>query len=604
MKIFNILKKSSVITLIFILSFSTGSFAKHFTVPKVIIYCRLSSDGTMHISESRTYSFSGSFSYAYRTFPNDERVSFENFSVWEDSLQYILSDTREPGTFMIIRRNSGKEVRWFYRAENQAKTFKINYEVKNGVKRYSDSAVLYYQFISDTWDKKTGEVTVVIEPPEQIPAEQVALWLHGPLHAQSKINSNGVIVGTCSNLPAYTYLEFRVIYPPDIFKDAAIIEKNVKDSIFKEEADWADQANKKRIENRIRLEKQAQRTKNGTMLMVFVSLLIIAFWHNQHTKYGKKPRIPVQPEIESQLPEGITPALASYLLYSRQVYASAVPATMFDLAGRGILKLEEMPEERGFFKKLSVKNFEWILDREKYEKLKPDMEDYEKTLIEFLFTDLAKDRDRLSTKTISKSRSKFMKFFRDWTKLVKKHGQEKNWFDKKSIRAAYRSMIGSGILFLFIIPAAIYCNICALVITFSSITVFILSLLIMHRTHEGEIIFRKLKGLKKYLMKYHFKSKSVDTLNQNIENYVVYGAIFGLGKKHYTELINAVSPDNFHRAVPWYIYGAHSRPSELASSFSQMITTTTSVMSSATGTGGGASGGGGGGVSAGGGGAG
>jgi len=584
--------------------FSQTLYAKYYSIPEVAIHCRLSSDGTMYVSEERTYSFSGSFSYAFRVFPKDSRVEFVDFKISEGSSPYLLSNDKKPGTYMIIKRNSETEVRWFYSARNEKRTFVISYVVKNGIKRYNDAAVLYFQFISDTWDKKTGRAIVVIEPPEGVSPERVKHWMHGPLHAVSEITDTGTILGRCTNLPAYTYLEFRVLYPPELFESIPVINKSVADSIMEEESAWVKQSNELRERIIKKRQVQKERMKRGMWAVIIISVFGFGYWWDSYNKYGRRPKISGIPNISSEIPEGITPALASYLLNSRQIYGTALTATLFDCARKGILKLEEVEGSNKVFGRKFGKDVEWVLDRERFNELSSELKKYERDLIVFLFDTIAKGSDRVSLKTIGKSRSKFTKFFQKWRKIVKAEGEAMGWFDKNSIKAGYKSMAVSGVLFVLLFPAAFYCGICALVIGGASMIVFTLSLFIMHRTREGEEIAKKLLAVKKYLMKYHFREGTQDRLYREIESFIVYGTVFGITKKHYKELINTVSGESFSRYVPWYIMSSHSSASDIANSFSHVVTVTTTVMSSSSGSGGGASSGGGGGASAGGGGAG
>ncbi|MCD6117097.1 DUF2207 domain-containing protein [bacterium] len=595
-----------VVFLLIILSavFNGKIYAKYYSIPEVAINCRLESDGTMHISEERTYSFSGSFSYAFRIFPKDSRVEFTDFKVSEGSSPYLLSSGKKPGTYMIIRRNSGTEVRWFYSASNEMRTFVISYTVKNDVKRYNDTAVLYFKFISDTWDRKTDRAMIVIEPPEVVTPEKVKHWMHGPLNAVSEITDTGTILGRCSNLPAYTYLEFRILYPPELFKDIPVINKSVADSITDEEAVWSQKSNERRIMMLKELKEQRKRMKHGLWAVILISVLGLGYWWNSFNKYGRRHKISGIPEVASEIPEGINPALASYLLYSRQISGTALTATLFDCAKKGMLKLEEVEGRNRAFGRKSGKDVEWVLNRKKFNELSSGLKDYETELILFIFDTIGAGSDRVSLKTISKSRSKFMKFFRKWRKLVKKEGEAMGWFDMQSIKAGYKSMAVSGILLVLLFPAAFYCGICSLVLGGSSMTVFILSLFIMHRTREGEEITKKLLAVRKYLMKYHFRENAPDRLYNEIESFIVYGIVFGMTKKHYREMINIVHSESFPTYVPWYVMSSHSNPADIANSFSHVVAVTTTVMSSSTGAGGGASAGGGGGASAGGGGAG
>ena len=582
----------------------SNAFAKHYSFPNVEITCRLSSNGTMRVHEKRTYSFSGPFSYAFRDFPHDSRVRFTNISVREGSNEYYRADTKEPGTFTVVENNGRKEVRWFYSAEDESRTFEILYDVEGAIQRHTDAAVLYFKFISDTWNKGAGHITIVIEPPAAITPDNVRFWLHGPMHAYSDVNDNGVVFGTCTDLPPYTYLEFRVLYAPDLFSEAPLKSGEIRQAVFNEEAAWAVRTNNMRKELIRKKKLREERKKKGVWIAGLLSVLGLGYWFSQYRRYGGKPKVSYIPDVSSDIPMDITPALASYLLYSRQINAASIMGTLFDLADRGIITIEEKPLEGGFFKRLSGKEYTFTLNNEIYAGRKQALHEYERELVDFMFNTLAESSGTISTKELQKKQSKFTKFFQKWSKKIKALGKSMEWFDQASIKAAYRSMICSGILFLLMVPVALYCGRCAIMTGLTGTVVFILSLLIMHRTEKGESLAQQLLAVKKYLTRYHFHSIGQDRLYANINKFVVYGTVLGLQKKHYTALIQAVPGDQFTRAVPWFIHVPGTAPSDMAASFTGMITAASSTMSSASGTGGGASAGGGGGASAGGGGAG
>ncbi len=138
--------------------------------------------------------------------------------------------------------------------------------------------------------------------------------------------------------------------------------------------------------------------------------------------------------------------------------------------------------------------------------------------------------------------------------------------------------------------------------------VLLLSLLIPHRTAEGETRARHWKAVQKYLKTHEFRNTDRQSLLNQISQYLVYGVVLGLAAKYYKELAAYIPEGAQGTYVPWYVYHGHGTgefsPAAFGEAFSSMITTTTSTMSSASGSGGGASGGGGGGAGGGGGGAG
>ncbi len=591
--------------------------AKSYRITDVSIDAQLRPDGSMDVIESRTFDFSGSFSFVFRTLETQGRVTFQYFRVSENGKFFELSESGRPGTYRVTRSSGQIEVRWFFDANDESRTFDFHYRVLNAVERYEDAAVLYYQFISGEWDRTSRNVRLHVKPPESLLQSEINEWLHGPLWAESRIETDGSITAWCEHLPRHTYLEIRALYPPEKFPAAVRSSGLVRNRIMEEEARWAEEANQKREEAARKQANAAQRAalkekrqEQGKWIVIALGLIGIGFAWRNYRKYGQRPSLPPSVKYASDIPENIPPALVGYLLSSREIYGGALVSTMMDLARRGFINLREEQKEK---KKLfggtrTVTDYSWDLNREHWQAHHAELEVYENDLLEFIFEDLAGGRDSIDIKEIKKQQTKFTKFFRKWKKEVKKLGDEKSWFDKESNRGMYYSL-GIGIVMIILTAAAAYfVGVWSIALGVACITVFVLSFMTPHRTKEGEMLARHWKALKRYLLKYHYRSVDRTALLNRIDDYLVYGVVLGLGQKIFKELAAYIPVEDYQRYVPWYVYhgtgsGAFT-PDAFATAFSSMVATTTSSMSTASGTGGGASAGGGGGASSGGGGAG
>ena len=591
--------------------------AKSYRITGVTIDAQLQPDGSMDVIESRTFKFSGSFSFVFRTLTAQGRVTFQDFNVSENGSFYELSDSGRPGTYRITRPSGQIEVRWFFDANNESRTFDFHYRVLNAVARYEDAAVLYYQFISGEWDRVSQNVRLHVKPPGKFLQSQLNEWLHGPLWAESRIEVDGSITAWCEYLPSRTYLEIRALYPPEKFPGAANYAGTVRDRIMEEEARLAEDSNRmreeavrKREEAVRKMEAREQRQEQGKWIVIVLSALGLGFAWRNYRKYGQRSSLPPSVKYASDVPEKIPPALVGYLLSSREIYGGALVSTMMDLARRGFINLREDQEEK---KKLfggtrTVTNYTWDLNRKYWREHYTDLEVYEEDLLRFIFDDLAGGGDSIDIKEIKKKQTQFTKFFREWKKEVKKLGDSREWFDRESNRGMYYSLAIGIVMLILCGVAAYFIGIWAIVLGAASVAVFILSFLTPHRTKEGEMLARHWKALKRYLLKYNYRSMDKSALLNRIDDYLVYGIVLGLGQKIFKELAAYIPAEEYQRYVPWYVYhgigtGAFT-PDAFASAFSSMVATTTSSMSTASGVGGGASAGGGGGASSGGGGAG
>jgi uncharacterized membrane protein len=587
-----------------------GASAKSYQITDVHIDARLTPDGDMEVVEARTYSFDGSFSYAYQEIPAGGPVEFVDFKVSEGSREYRRSDSGEPGTYKVERSGSSVIITWYYRAKNERRTFDLSYRARGAVRRYNDVAVLYFKFIGEEWDRSQYNVGLSVRPPDGLLAGDVRHWLHGPLWASSKIDPDGTIAAQCEHLPRHTFLEIRAIYPLSAFEGAPVEAGSVREQIMAEEARWAQEANEKR---EMAIERAAERKKRGERgrnIAVGIGALGLALWWGIYKTFRNKPTVPRTLGMTSEIPDDTPPALVSYLLHSRRVGGAALVATLLDLGRRGIVNLrEERVEKKSFWGGMKTRSeYHWDLDRTGWDSQAAGMTDYENSLLAFIFDDIAGGEDSIAIETIKKKRRDFIKFFKKWKKSVEKAGKGKGWFDERSIRGGYISLaLGAGLMLLTVLLVFLF-GPWGATSGGAGLIVLLLSLLIPHRTAEGETRARQWKAVQKYLKTHEFRKTDRQRVLSQVSEYLVYGVVLGLADKYYKELA-AYIPEGEHRHyVPWYVY--HGRgsgqfsPEAFGQAFSSMIATTTSTMSSASGTGGGASGGGGGGAGGGGGGAG
>ena len=584
--------------------------AKSYRITQTDIGARLYTDGSMEVSESRTYQFDGSFTFAYRDLPATGPVTYHDFDVLEAGRHYSRSGTEEPGTFHISRTPERTRVTWFYRASDESRTFEFRYRARNAVTRHEDAAVLYFKFLSEEWDVPHENVTLSITPPVRLARYDINEWLHGPLWAESAIDDEGGILAQCRHLPPHTYLEVRALYPPDAFPETERVAGSVRSRIMAEEARWAEEANRRREAERERWAARDRRVGTGKWVVSVLGLAGIAGCWSIFSKFRRKPVIPRLPEITSEIPEKIPPALVGYLTRCRQVSGPALVATMLDLGRRGFVALrEEIVEKRRIWGGTREEpEYHWDLNRSHWEEHRSDLRDYEDALLEFIFNDLAERRDSISLEAVKKKRSSFIKFFRDWKRSVEEAGKAKDWFDTTSIRGMYYSLAVGGLMLALTVVAALLIGAWAMILAGAAAIVMVVSFFIPHRTREGETRAKQWEALKKYLKAYEFRSGDHRDFLARISDYLVYGIVLGLSNKFYEQLAESI-PEGEHAVyIPWYVFhGGSARgfsPASFGTAFSSMVATATSAMSTASGAGGGASAGGGGGASAGGGGAG
>lgn len=608
----------TICALMFLLIVFPGNQAladKSYKMENVSIVADLSADGSMAVSEARTYRFKGRFKFAYRTFPLDSRISYEDFQVSENGQPYLLADSKEPGTYTVITDDQEIEVRWYYRARSETRTFVVDYSVIGAVERFRDGAVLYYKFVGDDFRKYTKNLEITVNPPEPVDQWKIRQWAHGPLWGSSATSSQGVVSAICENLPKKQFFELRILYPAEIFTEVPQGLEYIAGEITAEEGAWAEEANQRREQARIDDEALDKRKSIGAWVLPIFVLLAAVWFFRIATQYGTRPTVPAVPSSSGNVPSDLPPAIVGYLINSRNVGASSIMATLMDLARRGFLEFREEQElGRNFLGHEKWKtSHSWILKRAHYQEHRSNLATFEDMLIKFVFEELTDSQTTGSTlvvvnlETFKKQSSKVEKFFSKWSKEINLEAENFNFFDQDSFQGRNRGMMLGGALLVLALPMIPLVHALALIPAIAGIIIIISSIGIVHHTKEGLIQEKNWKSLKKYLTKQGFKSSEPKSVLEFIEPYFIYGVVMGMSKSQLDGLGSMIPTDKGVYYMPWYInhnsesgLGGHS----FGTAFSTAVSSVNSAVSSSTGAGGGASGGGGGGSGGGGGGAG
>jgi uncharacterized membrane protein len=599
------MKRYGLIVLFCLLGISSLFADKKYSIENVRIMAKLLPDGSMQVHEHRLYNFTGSFSYAYRTFVKGKGIRYDNFFVSEAGNDYWPDEGKKPGSFRVEDKGDELVLYWYYQARDTKRTFTVQYRVHDAVHVHPDGAELYYQFIGSDFDRAQNNVTLRVEPPPGLKQADVLQWLHGPLWAESRTEADGSIVAACDRLPAKTLLELHALYPMAAFAGAPTDDKNVREEVLAAEAKSANEANQMREKEIVRREQRAHLKELAPPIVFTLAGIAVALYWMLFAGAGPRPAKSSGLSMVSDPPDQTPPALVGYLLNTRMTTGNDLVATLMDLAQRGFLQfVEEKRQGSGLFSKGEKTIYALVLQRTVWNQKQHELLDFERELIDFVFNQVLGQRDRVEMDELKKQPNKMRRFFVKWQKQVKAVADQREYYDRLSVRNMYYGMIVSGVLLILGLAAFPFIEVWGLVPVITAVLIFIGSILILHRTPEGQRLYERWRGVKRYLKKYQFESTDRTQLLRNVDRYVIYGLVFGLYKKHYLKLTAAVPGGQQHVYFPWYMNSSGAwgdgSPAAFGAAFGSMVTT----MSSASGLGGGASAGSGAGAGGGGGGAG
>ncbi|MCK5147033.1 DUF2207 domain-containing protein [bacterium] len=544
-----------LISLLFVLTATVSLLAdKSFSLPQCRIEAHILSDGRMAVTEFRRYEFNGRYKYAYRELPKTFGLTFSDISVGEAGVDFEESTGSEPGTFLISDKDKCKEVRWFFRAQDEQRTFKFSYVVQGVITRYEDVADFSFTFIDRGWEYHHYQVDLEIFPPSVFEGQPPKVWVHGPRWDVPVVTPAYTIKVSGGKLSRDDALAVRVLYPAEIFSGMPVVAEIVKASVIREEAALMERQQAVRAAEEEQYRELQARIVWGKWLTLSIVLIGCWIWWRLFLKYGKHPKFDTSSieELRYNPPARTPPALVSYLLGSKQVSGNALVSTLFDLAQRGFLILEDLVPDRTIKQRKQKPSAQWRILRNIVAEKKSELTDYEYRLLTFLFDEIANGADVLPLKLLKKRQSKVQSFFPKWSKLVKNAGDSMDWYDTHSYRGMYWSMGLGGLIMLMTIPAAMLFHVYGLILMGGGFLILMLSFVIAHRTPDGEHQYRQWRSYKKFLLK---AQKDATIRSQGLSyivEHLIYGLAVGLMPHHMEKIAAWIDPDRAAALLPWF----------------------------------------------------
>ncbi|MGZ4105446.1 MAG: DUF2207 domain-containing protein, partial [Actinomycetota bacterium] len=316
---------------------ATAASAKSYHFSNVDIAIAVRADGSFTVRETRTFAFSGTYHFAFIDIPQGSyRIDGVGVSENGGAYRQVESEgAQTPGTFVFS--DSGEyEIRWFYAQTDGSRTFTISYVVHDAIVRYDDVAELYWKFVGDQWDVGTDEARATVTLPAGATRDQVKAWGHGPLEGEVHIVDPTTIVWSTPTLPARTFMEGRLEFPPSLVPGAPRVTGAHLPGVLAEETRLANEANSARTRARV-----------WNIATPLVALLSLGFFMWLFLRWGKEPPAPDPGEYVREPPADYPPAVLGYLLRFGSVKPADMTATLIDLARKRYLEIREIPEEVG-----------------------------------------------------------------------------------------------------------------------------------------------------------------------------------------------------------------------------------------------------------------
>lgn len=243
------------------------AWAKSYTVSRVDIDATLAADGSLSVTERRTYQFSGMFQGIYWDVPRgsyqgrsiDTRLVSVTAEVGERELSFaqapagIADDGGLAGTYELAEQADCLRLKLYLPVNGDTVTYQVAYEMPQLATRWGDVGELYWQYVPADADA-TGEwhkVTATVHLPAPIgepvkPGDNVRAWGHGPLDGELRFEGADVIF-YAPDVGADEFLEARVAFPAPWLSELSPSQELRLEVIGAEEEQWVRDANRRRL---------------------------------------------------------------------------------------------------------------------------------------------------------------------------------------------------------------------------------------------------------------------------------------------------------------------------------------------------------------------
>ena len=505
--------------------FAAGSgiaFAEHrtYSVPWAHMDLTVEDDGTLHVTETIHYHFSGTYNGVYRNIPLKKGQTLENLGVNVSGAYY---------TYQVTDDSYGKHVKVFLYSDpfktnpisNRDVDVIYNYDFLGAVKFYNDVAELQYKLWGDGWGLPVGKLDATVHLKSK---NGVEYWLNPPYLSESTSWKGSTFTLTSKQIPKLAWFEVRMVIPKDqfsSFQNGQIINQNGLKTIEGIQSNYA---------NWVHFEE--------ILYQILPFLMILSMLYPLRIIYKSRGRNIMEnsSEWEGTLPENDSPAVVNAICckgISKKVGEPDIngfTATILDLVRRRYIIVANSPNE------LQVR-----INTKKESK---HLKNFERNVLDF-FNDFTLENtvhiDEMNEKL---EKSHFKKRYSHWRKNVIKEVSSgkldplfKETNDKGLYIYGFAALLLSALIMVWSfkssVPGAVYSVYAALPV----IVMAVISLIMTSRI-SGEWTDYGREYLSKWrVFKNHAKTSNVNEDSQDVFNdYLIYGTALGVGENAFKSM--------------------------------------------------------------------
>ncbi len=534
-------KRFIILTLILILVLiPTNIFADNsLRISKWTVDSTLLENGDLSITEDITFRFNGSFNGVYRDIVLHKTDGIKDLSIFEmisgEEIEYTLDPKAKKGDNRVYNmdlKENDANIMIFSPSKNKSKTFRIKYIINNVATKHKDIGELYYKFLGEENETIIDYFSATIKLPN-FEKNMIKIFGHGPLNGKIHFIEGDLIKLEVTDVSPNSYIEARTLFPLDYIPNSTNTGNRNLESIIGEEISY-----EKEIAATAQKKEKIKNTFNNISLGVAaLGVFIIGFLFNRF-----RSDLSIYENMDSIYPKDISPAELS-LFMNQVVNSRAILATLFDLARRGYIAVDELEiktQNKRRKIKAEEKDFIFIKNKEDVKKLL----EHEEFLMNWIFNDIGTGTEE-STLDIEnyrkKSLSNFSKAQSTWFKKVQKQLKSRNYHDPKGKNSGIFLMIFNFLIFLLGIFAIINNALYRVGLIILSIILFIYGIFLFTRkSDEGKIQYDLWKDFKKDIS--HFETKN---FNISEDQTLIYAIALGLPMEKLDDYRQSVNLDYY-----------------------------------------------------------
>jgi uncharacterized membrane protein len=509
------------------LLFLSPVYARDYSLKKATADVVVNPDGTVHVTESITYSFSGTYKEVFRRVYPPPGGSIRDIEIT------CLS---QPCEGRVDRVSGGYELVGVLPQPTPPEiVFVVSYDYYGGLKVYDDVSELHYKLWGEDWEKPLDHMSAEIHLLPSAGSD-AQYWLHPTSYTQSKKMKGNIITVETGRVPPNSWYEIRAVFSrienPDPAKVRVIEGEGLKEILRIEDA----------------FASKQSRAKNLYLVVWFLAVIIAGVPFYIYHRFGREPEIDYQALFEREPPSKSKPAAVNAIMKGTigKPDMNAFVATIMDLVYRGFIDLKDIKTEKTYLGLFSRTEDDVIIELKSKEGI--EISDFELDVLNFLWTYSKEGKlSWLDFKDELGKDKRFYKFINRWNKSVQRQIKLERLF--VSTGNHLLMAFGVAVFFISIIGAVGVANyyplnqfpdisrifipgIIILVVGLGSLVISIVNEKSAGRfTPEGRLYYARWDRFKRYLTDFSALKEHPPESIKLWDFYMVYAVALGVAEK-------------------------------------------------------------------------